>query len=559
MINFGRLFGSSARSTGPQAVSLDQSPAAIVVCGWSGAGKTEMISRLASIGANRLSVLLTELNQGSVSIDLNRLPSSVDKVGMAGCTCCQLFSEVSSRVSDDWREKKLNVIEVGPLSDPAVLLDGLRQAGIRAVGVFLFNPGQNSAAFAPAQIRGIQSADVIVVTHAEADSEFKAAKSYIESARGLEIARPYKVLANRDRRNPAYEVWSECVSILNAREITQGRSESGAPDTLSFATFQNQMKLSYSELPLTPMSNDVAAIFKAVQAFNAEFPGVIDRVKGLVDPGAGGGVDFDVITQNGDLVLNERKLPGGSASSAFISVRSYKSDLRPLLADLARYGVAVPVIDERLVSEQLAAYPNAQKVKMLVSKGDVPMKFGPDLYLRDLQVVIPEVKSADRVIQLGVAKAVVAYLKRSIEVRLDLVEALEGRSNQISKDDNTGKMAVTEGLMNAHLFLSEALFLYKNLQSYHKFSGEQVERARSLRPAEKLVHCMKEVYPLRLYGQSPLYGYQLEHLGKVIAAAQSQGAVERSDVDGLLSHLKSSRDLNVLGGLRAFQAGLNLK
>lgn len=546
-----------SRSAAQDVIQLEQSPAAIVVCGWSGAGKTEMISRLASIGANQISVLLTELNQGSVSIDLSRLPSTVEKVGMAGCTCCQLFSKVSRRIGDDHKNGKLNIIEVGPLSDPAVLLDGLRTAGVRSAGVFLFNPGQTNEAFAPAQIRGIESADLIVVTHTDSAGEFQAAKEYILNIRARGAGGSYKIVANRERHLPPKEIWRECASILNGTQISQRNTASG-DSHLSFATFQNQMKLAYSELPFTPIHGVPTDILKAVRAFNIENPGVIDRVKGIVDSGVQGTVDFDIITQNGDLILNERKLSGSSHSGAFISIRSYKSDLRPLVADLARYCVAVPVIDQRLVDEQIATYPDATAVRGLVARGDVPMKFAPDLYLRDLQVVIPEIKDAPTAVQLGVAKAVVAYLRRSVEARLDLVDALKARLEEVPANDSS-QVSVREGLMNACLFLSEVLFFYRNLQSYHKFLGDElVARAHSVRPAETLVSCMGLVAPLRFHGQGPLYAYQLEHVARVVAAAHGQGAIEKKAVEVLLSHLKSSRDLTVLGALRNFQSALGL-
>jgi G3E family GTPase len=197
-------------------------PTVVIMSGWGGSGKTQTIGRaLQGLSRNitEVGVIINERNQGSVDIDLARLPKGFEKLGLHGCACCSQLADVLAGIETFAKQgRKLTFIEQSPLSVTSDIKAGLRQRGHDNIVVFVFNPAQFQNA--PAiHVQAIRDADVVLITHQQPGSEAaQKAQRIISTARG-DLASVPVLVDNEPHRPLPTQVWS---SMLEIRQPSKG-------------------------------------------------------------------------------------------------------------------------------------------------------------------------------------------------------------------------------------------------------------------------------------------------------------------------------------------------
>ncbi len=509
-------------------------PTVVIMSGWGGSGKTQTIGRALqglSHTINEVGVIINERNQGSVDIDLARLPKGFEKLGLHGCACCSQLADVLAGIETFAKQgRKLTFIEQSPLSVTSDIKAGLRQRGHDNIVVFVFNPAQFQNA--PAiHVQGIRDADVVLITHQQPGSDAaQKAQRIISTARGDLASVP--VLVDNDPHRPLpTQVWS---SMLEIRQPSKGGIVKalgglfgGSKTSTDFKDERAALVKNYSEITVRPYAPSAQSILDGVNALAKK--GIeLSRVKGSL----ANGTAVDVIQEGNRYVL---KAGGATESGGYLSLRSFKVQLSRYAGELAAH---LGTVDSSpsFVQQVVAGYPNEAALRRTVASGTVPLGFESDRFLSELRVILPYIRDiSDPARQQELGNAFVAALKGSIETRLALVKVVEG-----AQVDSRQKAL---GLFNAYYTLTDFL-CDPNLQMFsrHPALAPLFAALQGTNPASKLISTVEELPYLRFEGRKDLARDELKLFARTLSRAKDCGYTTQGAIDATYSALDRLND-----------------
>jgi Ni2+-binding GTPase involved in maturation of urease and hydrogenase len=510
-------------------------PTVVVVSGWGGSGKTKTIGRaLQGLTHNitEVGVIINERNQGSVDIDLARLPKGFEKLGLHGCACCSQLSDVLAGIGA-FRERgrKLTFIEQSPLSITSDITNALRQRRYDNIVVFVFNPAQFQNAPAT-HVQGIRDADVVLITHHQPGSEAaKRAERIIATARGDLSPVPVVVDNNPHRPFPA-PLWQSMLAMRRPAKggvlgAMAGLFGGGSKTSSDFQEERAAFVKNYSEITVRPYATDALAILNGVKAL-AQKGVELSRVKGSL----ANEVEIDII-QEGDRYKLE---PGGGVESGgYLSLRSFKVQLSShtgLIAAHLGTGDSSP----SFVQQVVAGYPQEADLARSIASGNVPFGFESDRFLTDLRIILPFIQyipDSDRQEELG--NAFVGALKGSIETRLALLKALHEPSIE------PRQKAI--GLFNAYYALTDIL-CDPNLQMFaeHQTTAMLFAAMKEMNPAAGVISTVGKIPALRFEGRKDLARDEVRLFAQTLNRAKDFGYIDQDAIDATYSSLYKMSD-----------------
>ncbi len=510
-------------------------PTVVVVAGWGGSGKTETIGRaLQGLSQNikEVGVIINERTQGSVDIDLARLPKGFEKLGLHGCACCSQLSDVLAGIKTFAEQgRKLTFIEQSPLSITSDIKSGLRQRGHDNIVVFVFNPAQFHNAPAT-HIQGIRDADVVLITHQQPGSEgVQRAQRIINAAR--EDLGPVPVIVDNEPQQPLPKtLWQ---SMLEVRQPSTGGMlqalggffGGGSKTSSDFKAERTALVQNYSEITVRPYASQAQAILDGVHAL-AQKGVELSRVKGSLENGTG----IDIIQEGKSYVLKQRAT---TESGGYLSLRSFKVRLSRHAGEVAAH---LGTVDSSptFVQKVVAGYPNEADLARSVASGSAPLGFESDRFLTELRVILPYIKDiSERARQQELGAAFVAALKGSIETRLALVKVLPGTSIE------SGEQAL--GLFNAYYVLTNIL-CDPHLQMFagHPAIAPLFADLKEANPATKLISTVGLIPHLRFEGRKDLARDEISLFAQTLTRARDLGYLKQYEIDATYAALERMRD-----------------
>ena len=509
-------------------------PTVVVVSGWGGSGKTQTIGRaLQGLSQNikEVGVIVNERNQGSVDIDLARLPTGFEKLGLHGCACCSQLSDVLAGI-ETFRThgRKLTFVEQSPLSITSDIRNGLRQRGHDNIVVFVFNPAQFQNAPAT-HVQGIRDADVVLITHQQPGSEAaQKAQRIITTARG--DLSPVPVLVDNEPHRPLpAPLWQ---SMLESRHPSKGGVLKaigglfgGSKTSTDFKDERAALVKNYSEITVRPYATNAQAILDGVNAL-AEKGVELSRAKGSLVNGVG----IDIIQEGNRYVL---KQGGGAESGGYLSLRSFKVQLSRYAGEIAAH---LGTVDSSasFVQQVVAGYPRQADLARSIASGNVPFGFESDRFLTELRIILPFIRNiSDSTRQQELGNAFVGALRGSIETRLDLLKALRGASIDPRQRDL--------GLFNAYYALTDIL-CDPNLQMFskHPTIAPLFAAVEEMNPAAGVISTIGTIPALRFEGRKDLARDELKLFARTLSRAKDSGYINQGAIDVAYASLEKISD-----------------
>ena len=499
-------------------------PTVVVVSGWGGSGKTQTIGRALqglSRNINEVGVIINERSQGSVDIDLARLPQGFEKLGLHGCACCSQLSDVLAGVETFARQgRKLTFIEQSPLSVTSDIKAGLKQRGHGTIVVFVFNPAQFQNA--PAiHVQGICDADVVLLTHQQPGGDAaQRGQRIIATARG--DLSPVPVLIDNDPHRPLpTSVWQ---SLLEIRQPAKGGIlkaiggifGGGSKTTTDFKDERAALVKNYSEITVRPYATSAQAIVDGVNALARK--GVeLSRVKGSLANGS----EIDILQEGDRYVL---KQGGKGDSGGYLSLRSFKVQLSRYAGEIAAH---LGTVDSNpsFVQQVVAGYPKEADLKQSIALGSPPLGFESDRFLTELRVILPHIRDiSDPARQQELGNAFVAALKGSIETRFSLLKVLHGAPI------NAQQKAL--GLFNAYYALTD-IQCDPNLQMFakHPSLAPLFAGMKELNPAANVISTVGSIPHLRFEGRKDLARDEITLFARTLTRARDSGYITQNAID----------------------------
>jgi hypothetical protein len=526
-------------------LQMFEQPTVVVMSGWGGSGKTQTIGRaLQGLSRNidQVGVIINERSEGSVNIDIARLPKGFEKLGLHGCACCSQLADVIAGVKTfASRGRKLTLIEQSPLSITSDLRHGLRQKGHEPIVVFAFNPAQFQNA--PAiQVQGIRDADIILVTHQRLGSEgAQKAQRIIDAARGDLSSVPVIVDNGPTHPFPA-DMWRAMIDI---RQLPKGGFLSSIGGllgsrphmTTDFRNERSAIVANYSEITVRPYATSAHAILDGVLALANK--GVeISRVKGSLSNGLG----VDVIQEREGFTLTQSPNIEGAG---YLSLRSFKAQLSRHLGDIAAH---LGTVDSNpdFVRHVVVGYPNEEGLKAAVLSGAVPLGFESDRYLNELRSILPFIRHiSDPARKQELGNAFATAIQATVQARLSLVKVL----NEVSMDPALS----TIGLFNACYVLTNIL-CDQNLQMFskHPLLVPLYEEMKRLNPAHTVLNTVVTLSKVRFEGRANLSRDEVRLLSQTLGRAREQGYISPASVESTISQLERTNEPD----LKAFRSAL---
>ena len=509
-------------------------PTVVVVSGWGGSGKTQTIGRaLQGLSQNikEVGVIVNERNQGSVDIDLARLPKGFEKLGLHGCACCSQLSDVLAGI-ETFRThgRKLTFVEQSPLSVTSDIRNGLRQRGHDNIVVFVFNPAQFQNAPA-VHVQGIRDADIVLITHQQPGSEAaQKAGRIIATARG--DLSPVPVLVDNDPHRPLpTSLWQSMLEIRHPSKggvlKAIGGLFGGSKTSTDFKDERAALVKNYSEITVRPYATNAQAILDGVNAL-AQKGVELSRVKGSLVNGVG----IDVIQEGNRYLL---KQGGGAESGGYLSLRSFKVQLSRYAGEIAAH---LGTVDSSasFVQQVVAGYPRQADLARLIASGNVPFGFESDRFLSELRIILPFIRNiSDSTRQQELGNAFVGALKGSIETRLDLLKALRGASI------DPRQRAL--GLFNAYYALTDIL-CDPNLQMFskHPTIAPLFAAVKEMNPAAGVISTIGTIPALRFEGRKDLARDELKLFARTLSRAKDSGYINQGAIDVAYASLEKISD-----------------
>ena len=509
-------------------------PTVVIMSGWGGSGKTQTIGRALqglSHTIKEVGVIINERNQGSVDIDLARLPKGFEKLGLHGCACCSQLADVLAGIETFAKQgRKLTFIEQSPLSVTSDIKAGLRQRGHDNIVAYVFNPAQFQNA--PAiHVQGIRDADLILVTHQQAGSEaIQRAHRIIDTARG--DLSPVPVIVDNDPERPLpMPMWR---SMLELRQPAKGGIFKaigglfgGAKTSTDFKDERAALVKNYSEITVRPYAVNAQAILNGVTAL-AQKGIELSRVKGSL----GNGTSIDIIQEGNRYVLKE----GGTAESGgHLSLRSFKVQLSRYAGEIAAHLGTVDS-SSSFVQQVVAGYPQEAELHRSIAAGTVPLGFESDRFLSELRAILPyirEISDSSRQQELG--NAFVSALKGAIETRIALVRVLQGGTVE------PGHKAL--GLFNAYYAMTDIL-CDPNLQLFGGLPtlAPLFKMMKEMNPAAKVISTLEAIPHLRFEGRKDLARDEIKWFARTLARAKEGRYINQAAIDAAYNTLERMSD-----------------
>lgn len=510
-------------------------PTVVVVSGWGGSGKTQTIGRaLQGLSQNikEVGVIVNERNQGSVDIDLARLPKGFEKLGLHGCACCSQLSDVLAGIETFRTQgRKLTFIEQSPLSITSDISNGLRQRGHDNIIVFVFNPAQFQNA--PAiHVQGIRDADVVLITHHQPGSDSaQRAQRIIATARG--DLSPVPVLVDNDPHRPLpTPLWQAMLEIRQpgkggVLKALGGLFGGGSKTSTDFKDERAALIKNYSEITVRPYSTNAQAILDGVNAL-AQKGVELSRVKGSLANGVG----IDIIQEGNRYVV---KQGGGAESGGYLSLRSFKVQLSRYAGEIAAH---LGTVDSSpsFVQQVVAGYPKEAELKQSVASGAPPLGFESDRFLAELRVILPHIRNiSDPGRQQELGNAFVAVLKGNIETRFSLLKVLHGAPIDAHKK--------ALGLFNAYYALTDVQ-CDPNLQMFakHPSVAPLFATMKGMNPAARLLLTVGVIPHLRFEGRKDLARDELKLFARTLTRARDSGYITQNVIDATFATLEKLND-----------------
>lgn len=530
-------------------LQLFAAPTVVIVSGWGGAGKTQTIARaLEGLAQNidQVGVIINERSQGSVDIDLARLPKGFEKLGLHGCACCSQLSDVLDGIATFRSQgRALTFIEQSPLSITGELRSGLGQRGYGNVVLFLFNPAQFNDA-PGIHVQGIRDADIVVVTHQSSRSSLAdKALRIVDAARG-DLSKIPVIVDGDPRGGFSADIWKACHDLRAEKkagvlEYFTGLFRSTPKPASDFFSERSGLVRNYSEITVKPYHDSPEEILLAVKKL-AEMGVELSRVKGALSNGR----SIDVVKEGPSYSL---KNAGLVEEGGYLSLRSFSTQLRRHVGVLTAF-IGTPEGGSEFLKQILAGYPDELNVRRMVGSGSVPMGFESDRLLNDLRDVLPHVQYVSddgRIEELG--EALVASLKASIETRLSLITSLnESPKSSVVKN---------YGLLNAYYFLLDVV-TDPNIRPYFQHPDLELLYDRM-----RLIHFEKNFFPLvvdvpelRFEGRKNLSKGELSKFARVARRASAQELVSQDSVNQVFLDLEGSKDMDMQAYSSALREGV---
>jgi Ni2+-binding GTPase involved in maturation of urease and hydrogenase len=510
-------------------------PTVVLVSGWGGSGKTETIGRaLQGLSRNikEVGVIINERNQGSVDIDIARLPKGFEKLGLHGCACCSQLSDVLAGLETFAKQgRKLTFIEQSPLSITSDIRSGLRQRGHDSIVVFVFNPAQFQNAPAT-HVQGIRDADLILITHHQRGSETAhRAERIIATARG--DLSPAPVFVDNDPRRPfPAALWRAMGEIRPSSKggvlkALGGLFGGGSKTSTDFKDERAALVRNYSEITVRPYASQAQAILGGVHALALK--GIeLSRVKGSLADGTG----VDIIQEGDRYVLRQ----GGNADSGgYLSLRSFKVQLSRHAGEIAAH---LGTVDSSpsFVQQVVAGYPAEAALKRAIASGSVPLGFESDRFLSELRVILPYIRNiSDPQRQQELGNAFVAALKGSIEARFCMLRTLPGATIDPQQK--------ALGLFNAYHALTDML-CDPNLRMFseHPSIAPLFVTMKQINPAARLLLTVGVVPHLRFEGRKELARDEIKLFARTLSLARDAGYINQAQIEAAYSELATKND-----------------
>jgi G3E family GTPase len=510
-------------------------PTVVIVSGWGGSGKTQTIGRaLQGLSRNisEVGAIINERSQGSVDIDLARLPSGFDKLGLHGCACCSQLADVLAGVEGFARQgRRLTFIEQSPLSITSDLRSGMQQRGYENVVVYVFNPAQflNAPAI---HVQGIRDADVLLITHQDNGSQAtEKAQRIITTARG--DLPPVPVVVDNDPSGPLpAQLWHHMLELRQPQrggvlQALSGLFGSGQRTSTNFAAERAALIKSYSEITVRPYATSPEAILAGVHALSKKGI-VLSRVKGSL----AGGTGIDIIQEGNSHAL---KAAGSTESGGYLSLRSFNVQLSRHAGEIAAH---LGTVDSspRFVQHVVSAYPTEVDLTRAIASGAIPLGFESDRYLAELRAILPFIKHiSDTTRKEELGNAFVAALKGSIETRLSLIRVLHRASIEPQKR--------SLGLFNAHYVLTDIL-CDPNLQRLagHPAIGPLFRAIKDLNPVTHLLSSVGTIPQIRFEGRRDLTRDEVTLFARMLTRAREQGYTTQVAIESAYARLERTND-----------------
>lgn len=510
-------------------------PTVVVVSGWGGSGKTQTIGRaLQGLSQNikEVGVIVNERNQGSVDIDLARLPKGFEKLGLHGCACCSQLSDVLAGIETFRTQgRKLTFIEQSPLSITSDLTSGLRQRGHDNIVVFVFNPAQFQNA--PAiHVQGIRDADLVLITHHQPGSDAaQRAGRIIATARG--DLSPVPVLVDNDPHRPLpTPMWQSMLAIRQpgkggVLKAIGGLFGGGSKTSTDFKDERAALVTNYSETTVRPYATNAQAILDGVNALGQK--GVeLSRVKGSLANGVG----IDIIQEGNRYALKQGE---GAESGGYLSLRSFKVQLSRYAGEIAAH---LGTVDSSpsFVQQVVAGYPREADLARSVGSGNVPFGFESDRFLNELRIILPFIRNiSDSTRQQELGSAFVGALKGGIETRLALLKELRGA--------NIDPRQKALGLFNAYYALTDIL-CDPNLQMFakHPSIAPLFAAMKEMNPAAGVISTVGTIPALRFEGRRDLARDELKLFSRTLNRARDSGYINQDTIEATYATLGKTSD-----------------
>ncbi len=510
-------------------------PTVVIMSGWGGSGKTHTIGRALqglSRNINEVGVIINERNQGSVDIDLARLPKGFEKLGLHGCACCSQLSDVLAGIETFATQgRKLTFIEQSPLSSTSDIKSGLRQRGHNNIVVFVFNPAQFQNA--PAiHVQGIRDADLVVITHQQPGSDAaQKAQRIIATARG--DLSPVPVLIDNEPHHPLpVPMWQSMLELRQPRKggvfKAIGGLFGGSSKTSSeFKDERAALVQNYSEITVRPYASQSQAILDGVNAL-AQKGIELSRVKGSLLSGAG----IDVLQEGNRYVL---KQGGATESGGYLSLRSFKVQLSRYVGEIAAH---LGTVDSSpsFVQQVVAGYPKEAELTRGIASGAVPLGFESDRFLSELRVILPFIRNiSEPARQQELGNAFVAALQASIETRFSVLKVLH-----VAPIDAQQKAL---GLFNAYYALTDML-CDPNLQMFtrHPSISPLFETMKKINPAARLLLTIEVIPLLRFEGRKDLARDEIKLFARTLTRARDSGYITQNAIEASFATLEKLND-----------------
>lgn len=510
-------------------------PTVVVVSGWGGSGKTQTIGRaLQGLAKNikEVGVIINERNQGSVDIDVARLPKGFEKLGLHGCACCSQLSDVLAGIDKfSTQGRKLTFIEQSPLSITSDIRGGLRQRGHNNIVVFLFNPAQFHNAPA-VHVQGIRDADLVLITHQQPGSDAaQRAQRIIATARADLSAVPVLV-DNEPHRPLSPQLWQTMLDVRQSSrggvlKVFGGLFGGGSQTPTDFKDERDALVKNHSEITVRPYTTSAQAILDGVSAL-AQHGIVLSRVKGSL----ANGTEIDIIQEGNRYRLHQR---GGAEGGGYLSLRSFQNQLSRYAGEIAAH---LGTLDSSpsFVQQVVAAYPKESELNVSLASGVVPLGFESDRFLTELRVILPHIRSiSDPQRQQELGNAFVAALKGSIETRLALLKVLSGAAV------DPGQKAL--GAFNAYYTLAD-LICDPNLQMFarHAAIAPLFVSIVQMNPVGRVISIVGALPHLRFEGRKDLAREELKLFAQTLSRGRVAGYVDQGAIEAAYATLEQKND-----------------